>query len=177
MVTSQLDGSIGNVFLVTSPPGVPLETFLQRLLGQVGIVDAEPDLALHLTQSQTLTTPSGLWDTTPVSYYGTTVWNGYPNQPAVGIINLPSAGSLGATGTGVVAVIDTGVDPTHPLLQAVLLPGHDFTRNLRSVDTSLSQLSAAQAISNAVYISPPLGYGRLDIGQALAAWCSTTPKC
>jgi subtilisin family serine protease len=385
-VTSQLDGSVGNVFLVMSPSGIPLENFLQVLLRQVGIVDAEPDLVLHLTQSQTLTAPSGLWDTTPVSYYGTTVWDGYANQPAAGIVNLSAARSLGATGTGVVAVIDTGVDPTHPVLQAVLLPGHDFTRNrdgaseladvnqstmavvndaapaqvnqstmavvnqqgsstfsqsqfadfghgtmvagvihlvaptaqimplkafhadgtgalsdvlrsiyyatqngaqvlnmsfdfssysqelasainyavrrgavcvasvgndaqqvmvypaglnqvigvastsnndtlssfsnygrppvwlgapgegiittypygtyaagwgtsfsapfvsgtaalLRSVDTSLNQTSAAQAVSNAVYISPPLGYGRLDIGQALAAWCSTTHRC
>jgi subtilisin family serine protease len=128
-VTRQLDGSMGNVFLVTSPANVPLETFLPRLLGQIGIVDAEPDLPLHLTQSQTLTAPSGLWDTTPMSYYGTTVWNGYANQPAVQIINLQAAQSRGFTGLGVVAVIDTGVDPTHPVLQGVLLPGHDFTRN------------------------------------------------
>src|SRR5262249_16432548 len=106
-----------------------LETFLRTLLGQIGVVDAEPDLLLKLTQSQTLTAPSGLWDTSPVSYYGTTVWNGYANQPAVGIVNLQGARSVGATGVGIVAVIDTGVDPTHPVLQGVLLPGHDFTRD------------------------------------------------
>jgi len=128
-VTQQLDGSIGNLFLITTPPGIPLETFLRTLLGQIGIVDAEPDLLLNLTQSQTLTAPSGLWDTSPVSYYGTTVWNGYANQPAVGIVNLQAARSVGATGIGIVAVIDTGVDPTHPVLQGVLLPGHDFTRD------------------------------------------------
>jgi hypothetical protein len=33
------------------------------------------------------------------------------------------------TGTGIVADIDTGVDPNHPALQGVLLPGYDFTRN------------------------------------------------
>jgi subtilisin family serine protease len=33
------------------------------------------------------------------------------------------------TGAGVVADIDTGVDPNHPALQGVLLPGYDFTRN------------------------------------------------
>jgi subtilisin family serine protease len=128
-VTQQLDGSIGNVFLVASPANVPLKTFLQTLLGQVGIVDAEPDLPLRLTQSQPLTAPSGLWDTAPVSYYGATVWNGYASQPAVQIINLQAARSLGVTGNAVVAVIDTGVDPTHPVLQGVLLPGRDFTRN------------------------------------------------
>jgi len=74
-VTEQLDGSAGNVFLVNSPANVPLETFLQTLLGHVGIVDAEPDLPLRLAQSQTFTAPSGLWDTTPVSYFGITVWS------------------------------------------------------------------------------------------------------
>jgi subtilisin family serine protease len=48
---------------------------------------------------------------------------------------------------------------------------------LRSVSTSLNQTSAAQAISNAVYISSALGHGRLDIRQAVAAWCATTSAC
>jgi subtilisin family serine protease len=131
-VSGQIDGSLGAVFLISSPSGIPLEVFLQTLLGQTGIVDAEPDLLLHLTQSQPLPTPSGLWDTTPVSYYGTTVWEGYANQPAVNIINLPALQSqqnLSSTGSGVVGVIDTGVDPSHPALQGALLQGYDFTRN------------------------------------------------
>jgi hypothetical protein len=41
----------------------------------------------------------------------------------------------------------------------------------------LNQTSAAQTVSNAVYVSPALGYGRLDISQAIASWCSTTHKC
>jgi subtilisin family serine protease len=131
-VNEQIDGSPGNVFLVTGPAGLPLQTFLQDLLGQLGVVDAEPDLVLQLMQSQTWPTPSGLYDTTPVNYYGTTVWDGYANQPAVQIINLAAVQSpqgFNATGTGTVAVIDTGVDPTHPVLQNVLLAGYDFTRN------------------------------------------------
>jgi subtilisin family serine protease len=48
---------------------------------------------------------------------------------------------------------------------------------LRGIDTSLNQTSAAQTVSNAVYVSPALGYGRLDISQAIASWCSTTHKC
>lgn len=131
-VTERIDGSQGLVFLITSPVGVPLQTFLQQLLGQLGIVDAEPDLLLHVMQSQTWPTPSGLSDTTPVSYYGTSVWDGYANQPAVQIIRLAATQSqtnFKSTGAGIVAVIDTGVDPSQPVLQSVLLRGYDFTRN------------------------------------------------
>lgn len=131
-VKEGIDGATGQLFLITSPSGISLQTFLQTLLRQIGIVDAEPDLSLHVMQSQTWPTPSGLYDTTPVTYYGTTVWNGYANQPAVQIINLPavqSQQSFNNTGAGVVAVIDTGIDPTQPVLQGVLLTGYDFTRN------------------------------------------------
>jgi len=85
-----------------------------------------------VTQQQTWTAPTGLWDTSPVSYYGTTAWDGYVNQPAVRITNLRKAqskNSFGVSGSGIVAVIDTGVDPTHPVLQRVLVNGYDFTRN------------------------------------------------
>src|SRR5258708_1422773 len=48
---------------------------------------------------------------------------------------------------------------------------------LRSIDTSLNQALAAEAVSNATYISPALGYGRLDIYRAAVAWCATTHRC
>lgn len=138
-----LDGTIGQLFLVTpnqQPSGgllggllntvFNLLDFLTKLLLQPGVTNAEPDQLLNLTQSQSLTAPPGLWDTTPVNYYGTTVWDGYVNQPAVQIVNLNSARSaFGVTGAGVVGMIDTGVDPNHPALQGVLLQGYDFTRN------------------------------------------------
>jgi len=138
-----LDGTVGQLYLVTpnqQPPrgllGDLLGTvfnlldFLTKLLLQPGVTNAEPDQLLNLTQSQSLTAPPGLWDTTPVNYYGTTVWDGYVSQPAVQIVNLTSARSaFRVTGAGVVGMIDTGVDPTHPALKAVLLQGYDFTRN------------------------------------------------
>jgi subtilisin family serine protease len=114
---------------VAAPANVPLTTFLLELTGELGIVDAEPDLLLHVMQ-QPLSAPNGLYDITPVTYYGTSVWDGYANQPAVQIINLQSAqSSFHVSGAGIVAVIDTGVDPAHPVLQNVLVQGHDFTRN------------------------------------------------
>jgi subtilisin family serine protease len=129
-VVEGIDGTVGQVFLVTS--NLPLQTLLTSLLSQLGVVDAEPDLVLNVMQSQSLSAPSGLWDTTPVTYYGTTVWDGYANQPAAQIINLQAAhteNAAGVTGAGIVAVIDTGVDPTHPVLQSSLVQGRDFTRN------------------------------------------------
>ncbi len=126
-VNEGLDGPSGTLYLVTGQDGVSLQSLLAGLLGQLGVVDVEPDQLLHVMQA---TAPSGLYDTTPVSYYGTTVWHGYAAQPAVQIINLPSAqAGFNVAGAGIVGVIDTGVDPTHPVLQGVLLQGRDFTRN------------------------------------------------
>lgn len=138
-----LDGTEGQLFLVTpnqNPCGgllgcllntvFSLVEFIGKLLLQPGVTDAEPDQVLQVAQSQSPTAPPGLWDTTPVNYYGTTAWDGYVNQPAVQIVNLNSARSaFGVTGAGVVGVIDTGVDPSQPVLQDVLQPGYDFTRN------------------------------------------------
>ena len=129
-VAETLDGTEGQVFLVTQSSGLSLTSLLQKLLTLPGIVAVEADQVLQVAQSQSPAAPAGLWDTTPVNYYGTTAWDGYVNQPAVQIVNLPSARSaFNVTGTGVVGVIDTGVDPTQPVLQGVLQQGYDFTRN------------------------------------------------
>src|SRR6266567_8472900 len=127
-IVETIDGTLNQVFLVTLPVNVSLTTFLTQLVGQLGIVDAEPDLQWNVMQSHTA--PSGLFDRSPVNYFGTSAWSGYVNQPAAQIINLQAAqNSFSVTGEGIVADIDTGVDPTHPVLQGVLLPGFDFTRN------------------------------------------------
>jgi thermitase len=56
--------------------------------------------------------------------------DGYVNQPAAQIIRVSQAHQVfGVSGAGIVADIDTGVDPNHPALHGVLLPGYDFTRN------------------------------------------------
>jgi subtilisin family serine protease len=151
-VTEGIDGSLGQVFLVAAPPNVPLTTFLQQLTGQLGIVDAEPDLLLHVMQSQTA--PSGLYDRTPINYYGTTVWEGYANQPAAQIINLRAAqSSVQTVGAGIVAVIDTGVDPTHPVLQGVLVQGHDFTRNQQGGSELADINQSSMAVVNGAYVA------------------------
>ncbi|HMD97849.1 MAG TPA: S8 family serine peptidase [Terriglobia bacterium] len=64
-----------------------------------------------------------------VKFYGNLVWNAYINQPALTQIDMGHYPGQPLGSGVVVAVIDTGVDPTHPALKGVLLPGYDFTRN------------------------------------------------
>jgi subtilisin family serine protease len=45
---------------------------------------------------------------------------------------------------------------------------------LREINTNLKQASASQAVSHAKYINSELGYGRLDVYQAGAAWCQVS---
>ena len=122
----------GQLFLVTFPPILNPVTGLLRLNLQTGILSVELDQTVN-TQQQAYadSTPSYLTDRQPVSYYGSTVWRGYVNQPGNQLIRGNQMHWIfNATGAGVtVAVIDTGVDPTHPVLQAVLINGYDFTRN------------------------------------------------
>src|SRR5207302_452535 len=127
-VVEGLDGTLNQLFLVTTP--LDVGTFLNLLSVTPGIVDAEADQLLSLNSLNHVTTPPpGLSDTTLVNYYGSTVWYGYVNQPAAQIVRVSQAQSFQVTGRGIVADIDTGVDPNHPALQPVLLPGYDFTRN------------------------------------------------
>src|SRR6266851_5133176 len=129
-VSGSLDGGVGKLFLVTAPAFVDPNAFIQILRAQPGITNAELDTLLKVLQARATAPPSGLSDATPVNYFGVSVMHGYVAQPASTIIRLPDTQSaFGVSGAGIVAVIDTGVDPTHPVLQGVLVPGNDFTRN------------------------------------------------
>ncbi|MGB6430980.1 MAG: S8 family serine peptidase [Candidatus Acidiferrales bacterium] len=133
-VQGSLDGAIGKTFLVTSNKNLLANlvggvlNLLERLLG---ITSVEVDQLLPLPVGPVPTNTSGLYDSVPVNYYGSTVTEGYVDQPATEIIQLQnSQQAFNVSGTGViVADIDTGVDPYHPALYRVLLPGYDFTRN------------------------------------------------
>jgi subtilase family protein len=137
----------GQLFLVTAPDTLSLSTFLSVLRLQLGIVSAEVDLQGNiLAGTGSSSVPPALTDTTPVNYYGTTVRRGYVSQPASQIVGLDGAQTqFKVDGYGIVAVIDTGVDPTHPVLMPVVMPGYDFTRNRDSADEKgdLKQSTAA----------------------------------
>ena len=131
-VVTAIDGTLNQVFLLTTPTAIDPTTFLNLLRSTPGIVDAELDQVISLVGglNAVTTPPAGLTDSTPVDYFGNTVWNGYANQPASGIVHVQEAqNTFQVSGKGIVADVDTGVDPNHPALKNVLLAGYDFTRN------------------------------------------------
>ncbi len=106
-VVGQLDGTQGQVFLVT-----PTQTSSGGLLG--GLLGTVFNLLDFI--AKLLLQPGG---------------DGYVHQPAAYIVRLSDEQSMyrRVTGSGTVAVIDTGIDPTHPVFAGVLVTGYDFTRN------------------------------------------------
>lgn len=124
------------LFLVIPSVLGSLEELLAILPLQLGIVSVEVDQVLSLIAAPPLSfIPNGLADALPVDYYGTAVWQGYLDQPAGSIVNITETQNrFHVSGSGVVAIIDTGVDPLHPALAPVLLPGYDFVHNANGAD-------------------------------------------
>jgi subtilisin family serine protease len=149
-----LDGSLGRLFLVTAPDFIDPNAFLQILRRQPGITHVELDALLRVMQATGAAPPSALSDNAPVSYFGATVIHGYVSQPAITIVRLSDTQTtFSVSGAGTVAVIDTGVDPAHPVLQSVLVPGYDFTRNIAG---SASELPDVNQSSNGSGASPAM---------------------
>jgi hypothetical protein len=178
-VVQNLDGTVNQVFLVTTSELINPNLFLDVIRLLPGIVDAEADQLLSISSGLATLSfpPPGLFETPPVSYFGNQVWQGYAYQPAAQIVRVSNAqSSFNVTGTGVVADIDTGVDPIHPALANVLLQGYDFTRNqaggsalLINFQSGINPANAAQAIAHAKPLTPDLGNGRLDLYLALGS--------
>ena len=141
VVVGALDGTLNQVFLITTPLDPTI--FLGLIRALPGIVDAELDQLISLLGglNNASNAPSALSDSTPVTYFNSTVWNGYANQPAAQIVRVAAAQSqFQVAGSGIIADIDTGVDPNHPAFAGVMLPGYDFTRN-QSGASELNDLS------------------------------------
>jgi thermitase len=129
-----LGDPLQQLFTIALPANLLISNLLLqlRLNAITGLLGIEDDLVIPLLQPVVTrsTVPSGLWDRTPVVFDGTAVWRGYANQPAASIVRAQEARNLhGVQGAGPVAIIDSGIDPTHPVLRGVLLPGYDFTRD------------------------------------------------
>src|SRR6266478_5001729 len=158
-----LGDPLGQLFLITSPLDL---TGLLNLVGNpLGIVDAEVNQLLSLIGSLNLVpTPISstlMQDRSSTAYPAgstqQTACNSHVNQPAASIVGVQNAQkAFNVTGNGIVADIDTGVDPTHPVLQPVLVPGdgYDFTRN-QPGGSELNDLSPCPFPSTSPCTPPP----------------------
>jgi subtilisin family serine protease len=117
--------------LVVAIDDTSLLDYVSRLSLLSRLFEIEPDLRISLWSRPAATSPAaGLSDRRLVALADTSVWSGYAYQPAAKVVRAEEARSRHYLfGAGPVAVIDTGVDPDHPALRRVLLPGYDFTRN------------------------------------------------
>jgi len=137
-------GDPGSQVFVISTSSTAL---LNNLLLSLGITHIEPDLLVSLLPAAPLISnatppPSGLSDTNPVQFYASTVWNGYASQPAADVIRANEARNrYNVGGAGTIGIIDTGVDPDHPALVPVLVPGYDFTRNQAGSASEIADLN------------------------------------
>ncbi|MGI8959850.1 MAG: S8 family serine peptidase, partial [Bryobacteraceae bacterium] len=173
-VAETLDGSLGQVFLLTTPDSVNPTTFLRKLLTQTGVVDAELD-QLAYTSKSAYVIPKSLSDTKPVDYFGQIVARGYITQPAVQIIGLSDAqNTFSVKGAGIVAVIDTGIDPNHPVLKNMLVPGYDFTRNQdgEGDETADVILSSTPTVGTATWVNQQ---SAANVDQSTAAVVDGNP--
>jgi subtilisin family serine protease len=140
------------LFLVTLPNTVSLGPVVSSLSLLAGVVNVEIDNSAALTQARSI--PESLYKTDRVPYFGSYERYGYVFQPAALTIRLHDTHlNFGVRGTGIVAVIDTGVDPDHPTLAGVLLPGYDFTRNQSSASekADVDQSTAAVVDGSAAF--------------------------
>jgi hypothetical protein len=88
-VEEGLDGSLGRLFLITTPDFIDPNAFLQIPRSQPGIKHVELDALLRVLQATATAPPSGSSDNAPVGYFGATVIHGYVSQPAIAIIRMP----------------------------------------------------------------------------------------
>jgi subtilisin family serine protease len=147
-IVQNLGDPLGQVFLV-APTGVAtLEDLLLLLTQQSGIVSVEINQLATIVSEPTLSSiPIQLANSSPVIYYGTVVSQGYLSQPSALSIGIGEAHStFNVSGSGIVAIVDTGVDPLHPALAPVMLPGYDFVNNISGADEKGDLSSSTVAV-------------------------------
>ena len=166
-VSLGLGDPAGQVFLLTLPNTLNLNSLIQSLLSVLAITDAEVDSSLNIVQGAPPPIPPALYNNSLVPYFGTNVWQGYTTQPAAQIVGISNAQStFGVSGAGTVAVIDTGVDPNQPVLQPVLVAGYDFTRN-QAIGSEMPDITQpVNPVTNNVPASYLNSYGAAVLDQS-----------
>jgi subtilisin family serine protease len=101
---------------------------------------ADPILSASAPSSTYLTDPN------LVSIYGGSSIVAYVQQPAFYSTPTYSSGvRAGLRGVGTIAVIDTGVDEQNPILNRVVVPGYDFTRDLPGYASDMGDIDQSTA--------------------------------
>lgn len=141
------------VFLVQGSDAVPPDMLKQWVKGDPDVKNLEQDDDSRIPEhsladypaptAQPLSTPVS--DSRLIRLYGASTWVGYVQQPAMNLINATTVHQRQITGIGIVAIIDTGVDPRHPVLSSVLVPGYDFTRDVMGPASEFPDLSQSTA--------------------------------
>jgi subtilisin family serine protease len=153
-VLGGLGDPVNQVFLITIPNLLNAGAILTSLTQLAGLTSSEVDQIARIADSSRAI-PDALYRSEPVSYFGSSERYGYVYQPAVAVIRLTEAqNSFGVTGTAIVAVIDTGVDPDHPTLRSVLMPGYDYTRG--GIATASEKADVTQSTAAVVDGVPPV---------------------
>lgn len=137
-----------DLYVVTLPPGASA-TEISAIRSDPAVKELVPDSEVDGTEEKSgppLFTRSldsltdALVSHATVQFYGVPVRSGYVQQPATTLIHLAQMQQQFPTGNSIVAVIDTGVDPTHPALAGVLVPGYDFVHDVPGLASDLSDL-------------------------------------
>lgn len=136
-----------NIYLVSLPANASRKD-LAAIQSDASVREFTPDHEIDTTEkaaSPAATSLDPLSDALASHYalqfFGVPVRSGYVQQTATLLIELAAAQQQFPTGNSIVAVIDTGVDPQHPALAGVLVPGYDFVHNLPGLASDLSDLS------------------------------------
>jgi len=147
-----LGDPLSQVFVISTSV---VDDVLYGLLDLLGIVHIEIDRLISLLPVSPLISdatqppgglPGGLSDRALVQFYASKVWNGYASQPAANVVGANQARSqFQVSGTGTIGIIDTGVDPNHPALAPILVPGYDFTRNQAGAASEMADLNQSTA--------------------------------
>ena len=137
-----------NIYLVSVPDGSAIRE-LKKILSDPSVqnigLDAQveipetSDRPVHGAATLDPLAPA-LGSHSTVSYFGSVVRSGYVQQTGTSLIQLAQAQQQFPAGAGIVAVIDTGVDPSHPALANVLVPGYDFVHNVAGFASEFSDL-------------------------------------
>jgi len=139
-----------NIYLVAAPNG-PSKKTIAAIQTDPSVQSVSSDDEVQITEDQsgqrippaTALDPLGpdLLSHSTTTYFGSQVRSGYIQQTGTSLIQLAQTQQQFPSGDNIVAVIDTGVDPSHPALASVLVPGYDFVHNVAGYASELADLN------------------------------------